>query len=130
MRPEESLSANTRLFFWVYREIGAEKTKTGYKLKVVHIGTYRLKETPLIREHSNRRHRDVHIAEFMIYVKHSVALELLSIIFVPFDFFCLERRIVRGRQLLVFGGKKTHKLCCYTGNRTIESNGREYTFII
>ena len=86
LRPEESLSANTRLFFWVYREIGAEKTKTGYKLKVVYIGTSRLKKTTLIREHGNRCHRDVHIAEFMIYVKHSVALELLSIIFIHIDF--------------------------------------------
>jgi hypothetical protein len=44
LRPKESLSANTRLFFGVYRETGAEKTKTGYKLKVVYIGTSRLKK--------------------------------------------------------------------------------------
>jgi len=86
LRPEESLSANTRLFFGVYEETLSQNSKSGYKLKVVHIGTYRLKETPLIREHSNRRHRYVSMAEFMIYVKRSVALESLSIIFVPFDF--------------------------------------------
>ena len=86
LRPKESLSANTRLFFGVYRETGAEKTKTGYKLKVVYIGTSSLKKTPLIREHSNRCHRDVSIAEFMIYIKHSVALESLSIIFIPIYF--------------------------------------------
>ncbi len=36
--PEESQSANTRLFFGVYRETHREKSKSGYKLKVAHIG--------------------------------------------------------------------------------------------
>ena len=59
----------------LYRHISAEE-----------IGTSSLKNTPLIRERSNRCHRDVFIAEFMIYVKRSVALESLNIIFITIDF--------------------------------------------
>ena len=33
LRPKESLSANMRLFFGVYRETRAEKSESGYNLK-------------------------------------------------------------------------------------------------
>ena len=35
--PEESQSANTRLFFGVYRETRAGKSKIGYNLKAARI---------------------------------------------------------------------------------------------
>ena len=38
LRPKESLFANTRLFFGVYRETLTGKSKSGYNLKVVHTG--------------------------------------------------------------------------------------------
>ena len=59
MRPEESLLANTRLFFGVYEETLSQNSKSGYRLKVVYIVTSRLKKTPLIQNRSNRCHRDV-----------------------------------------------------------------------
>jgi len=59
----------------LYRHIPAEE-----------IGSSSLKKTPLIRERCNRCHRDMSIAEFMIYAKRSVALESLNIIFIPTDF--------------------------------------------
>ncbi len=37
LRPKESHSANTRLFFGVYQKTGREKTKNGYDLKVARI---------------------------------------------------------------------------------------------
>ena len=37
LRPEESRSANTRLFFGVYKETKSEKSKNGYNLKVANI---------------------------------------------------------------------------------------------
>jgi len=37
LRPKENRSANTRLFFGVYQETKAEKSKAGYKMKVAHI---------------------------------------------------------------------------------------------
>ena len=37
LRPKESHSANTRLFFGVYQKTGREKTKNGYDLKVACI---------------------------------------------------------------------------------------------
>ena len=38
LRPKESLFANTRLFFGVYRETLTGKSKSGYNLKVAHTG--------------------------------------------------------------------------------------------
>ncbi len=37
LRPTESRSANSRLFFGVYLETQTEKSKSGYNLKVVYI---------------------------------------------------------------------------------------------
>ena len=37
LRPMKSLSANTRLFFGVYKETEKEKPESGYKLKVARI---------------------------------------------------------------------------------------------
>ncbi len=37
LRPMKSMSANTRLFFGVYKETEKEKPESGYKLKVAHI---------------------------------------------------------------------------------------------
>ena len=49
LRPKESLSANTRLFYGVYRETEAEKSKSGYKLKVPHIVYFQNEETMSVR---------------------------------------------------------------------------------
>ena len=38
LRPKESLFANTRLFFGVYRETLTGKSESGYNLKVAHTG--------------------------------------------------------------------------------------------
>ena len=37
LRPMKSMSANTRLFFGVYKETEKEKPESGYKLKVARI---------------------------------------------------------------------------------------------
>ena len=37
LRPKETQFANTRLFFGVYRETRAGKSKTGYNLKAARI---------------------------------------------------------------------------------------------
>ena len=60
MRPKESLSANTSLFFGVYRETEAEKSKSGYNLKVAHIVLLPRKQTTLIRAHIRSRYVETH----------------------------------------------------------------------
>ena len=44
LRPKESLFANTRLFFGVYQQKETEKSKSGYNLKVAHIGLISVSE--------------------------------------------------------------------------------------
>jgi len=45
LRPKETLSANTRLFFGVYQETEAGKSKSGYNLKAAYIVSSYSKET-------------------------------------------------------------------------------------
>ena len=49
LRPKESLSANTRLFFGVEQETKTEKSKSGYKLKAAHFVSSKKKETAPVR---------------------------------------------------------------------------------
>ena len=44
LRPKESRSVNTRLFFGVYKETKTEKSESSYNLKVAHIVSFQEKE--------------------------------------------------------------------------------------
>ncbi len=62
MRPKESLSANTRLFFGVEPETEEEKSKTAFKLKVAYIISFQQKNATLIKKKINLK--AAHIAPF------------------------------------------------------------------
>ena len=47
---KESLTANTRCFFGVEQKTETKKSKSGYKLKVVHFVSSEKKETVPIRD--------------------------------------------------------------------------------
>ena len=86
LRPKESPLANTRLFFGVECEIRTEKSKSGYKLKVVYIILFQQKKTMFVSDRNRGFLSKPASVEFIQMLK---IYRLVIFFIISFLFLCL-----------------------------------------